>query len=396
MPRRASIVSGRANQPVFRETRHTLYAFRCALFRAPVSLRAIRHPVHSSFATHRRSRVLGYSTVSIGKMFRVNGRPHARIMSALRFSFLCTALLFSLSGPVLPSAFAQQIRLHSNKGADIEIWSRGPQQKRGDLFIADGDVDIHYGDERLQADHIEYDEKTSESLARGHVRFDYNNEHLEAEEAHYNVSTGHGSFTKVHGTIKIERRANPLILISQNPLYFQAEEVERFAGDIFLVRRGWITICDPEHPTWQFYAPHARIRLNKSVALVNANFRLFRVPLVWLPYATAPAGEKVRESGFLIPIVGNSTSKGFVFGDAFYWAPRPWMDATVGAELLSRRGSAERAEFRAKPWENTSIRYSYFGVVDRGVPTVVNAGLPTQTVERVSQGGHEQRLGVQS
>jgi LPS-assembly protein len=377
---------------VFRETRHALNAFRCATFRAAVSLRAIRHPVRSSSATHPRNRVLGYPTVSIGKMFRVNGRSHARITSALRFLFLCTALLFSLSGPVLPSAFAQQIHLHTNKGSDVEIWSRGPQQKRGDLFIADGDVDIHYGDERLQADHIEYDEKNSESFARGHVRFDYNNEHLEADEAHYNVSTGHGSFTKVRGTIKIERRANPLILISQNPLYFQAEEVERFAGDIFLVRRGWITICDPEHPTWQFYAPHARIRLNKSVALVNANFRLFRVPLVWLPYATAPAGEKIRQSGILLPVISQSNTKGFVLGDALYLAPKPWFDATVGAELLSKRGSAERAEFRARPFENTSIKYTYFGVIDRGL---MLPGANGSTILE-KQGGHQQQLEVQS
>ncbi|MFL6544833.1 MAG: LPS-assembly protein LptD, partial [Candidatus Udaeobacter sp.] len=219
---------------------------------------------------------------------------------------------------------------------------------------------------------------------------------LEAEEAHYNVSTGRGTFVKVRGTIKIERRANPAVLITENPLSFEARSVEKFGENLYLINDAWITVCDPEHPRWQFFAPRARVQIGKTLAVVNANFRLFRVPLIWLPYATAPAGPRVRESGFLIPNVGNSTSKGFVFGDAFYWAPRPWMDATVGAELLSRRGSAERAEFRAKPWENTSIRYSYFGVVDRGVPTVVNVGLPTQTVERVSQGGHEQRFGVQS
>ena len=222
--------------------------------------------------------MLGYPTVFIAQMFRVNGPLHARIKSALRLFLSLTALLFSLFGPAAPVAAAQQIRLHSGKPGDVEIWSRGPQQKRGDLFIADDDVDIHFGDERLQADHVEYNEKTSESVARGHVRFDYNNEHLEAEEARYNVSTGHGTFTNVRGTVKIERRANPLILISQNPLYFQAPEVERFPGDIYLVHRGWITICDPQHPTWQFYAPHARIHLDKTVALVNANFRLSRMP----------------------------------------------------------------------------------------------------------------------
>jgi LPS-assembly protein len=325
-------------------------------------------------------------------MFRVNGHFHARTTSALRFLLSFTALLYSLFGPTLPVSAAQQIRLPSGKGGDVEIWSRGPQQKRGDLFIAEDDVDIHYGDERLRADHIEYNEKTSESLARGHVRFDYNNEHLEADEAHYNVSTGHGTFTNVRGTVKIERRANPLILISQNPLYFQAPEVERMAGDIYLVRRGWITICDPQHPTWQFYAPHARIRLDKSVALVNANFRLYRVPLVWLPYATAPAGEKIRQSGILLPVIAQSNSKGFVLGDAIYLAPRPWWDATMGAELLTKRGSAERGEFRARPFENTSIKYTYYGVIDRGIQEPGANG--TTFLEK--QGGHQQQVEAQS
>ena len=107
--------------------------------------------------------------------------------------------------------------------------------------------------------------------------------------------------------------------------------------------------------------------LDKTVALVNANFRLFRVPLVWLPYANAPAGRKVRQSGFLIPDVGQSSRKGFILGDAFYLAPTPWMDATIGGQYMSRRGLLERGSFRAKPFENTSIEYSYFGVDDRGM-----------------------------
>jgi LPS-assembly protein len=136
------------------------------------------------------------------------------------------------------------------------------------------------------------------------------------------------------------------------------------------------------------YAPRAKIRLNKSVALVNANFRLFKVPLVWLPYATAPAGQRIRQTGFLLPEIGNSSTKGFVFGDAFYWAPVTWADATLGAQELSKRGSSQRAEIRMKPSENTSFLYNYFGVIDRGLP---NANDVLQ-----SQGGHQQRLEVQS
>jgi LPS-assembly protein len=391
MPLRASIVSGMANPPVPRVTHRADSAFRSTLCASEIPRYALSLAFRFRSATHRRGRMLGYLSVFIGKMFRVNGYFYARTLSALRLILVLIAL-FAVYVLALPASSAQQIRLRATKGGEVELWSSGPQQKRGDLFIADGDVDIHYDDERLQADHVEYNEKTSESLARGHVRFDYHNEHLEADEAHYNVSTGHGVFTNVHGTVKIERRANPLILVSQNPLYFQAPEVERFAGDIYLIRRGWITICEPERPVWQFYAPHARIRLNKTVALVNANFRLFRVPLIWLPYATAPAGEKIRQSGILLPIVSQTNTKGFVLGDALYLAPKPWLDATLGAELYSMRGSAERAQFRARPFENTSIQYTYFGVIDRGLQLPG----PNGTTILDKQGGHQQQLEVQS
>jgi len=241
--------------------------------------------------------------------------------------------------------------------------------------MADDSVDLRYGDQRLRADHLEYNEQTNEAHAKGHVQYDYDNEHLEGDEAHYNVGTGHGTFVKVRGTLKVERRPNPSVLVTDNPIYFEAQEVEKFGTNLFVIRSAWITVCDPQHPKWQFYAPHARVRVGKTMALVNANFRLFRVPLIWLPYANTPAGPKIRQSGFMVPVAGNSTAKGFVFGDAFYWAPVSWMDATVGAEYLSRRGSAERAQFRIKPWENTGIKYAYYGVIDRE-----------------HQGGHEQQL----
>jgi len=325
----------------------------------------------------------------IERMIRKSRHPHARIPSALR-TWLCLTLAFFLDCWIGSPAGAQ-VRLPSAKGGIVSLEAQ-KQTRQGEVSIADGDVDIHYADMRLRADHVEYNNKTSEALARGHVIYDYENEHLEAGEAHYNVSTGHGLFHDVRGTVKIERRPNPTLLLSQNPLYFEAREVERFPGDVYLVRHTWITICRPDKPSWQFYAAHARIRLNKQVALVSAHFRLFRVPLVFLPYATAPAGNKIRESGFLIPIVGNSNSKGFVFGDALYWAPKPWFDTTLGGELLSRRGTAQRAEFRARPFENTSIHYNYFGVIDRGISVPGPAG--GTIIEK--QGGHQQQLEVQS
>ena len=297
---------------------------------------------------------------------------------------LCPASLLLLAVP----CHAQQVRLPSGKGQYAELSSDGPQTRKGDLFIADKSVDLQYAAMRLRADHLEYNDTTHDSLAQGHVQFDYENEHLEADEAHFNFTTGVGTFANVRGSIRILRRPNPVVLVSDNPLYFEARQVERYANNVFVVHQAWITICDQERPTWQMFAPRARIRLNKSVALVNANFRLFKVPLIWLPYATAPAGQKIRQSGFLLPDIGNSSTEGYVFGDAYYWAPTTWADATIGVQDYTKRGSAQRAEIRLRPAENTSFSYTYYGVIDRGLPNADGV--------LVSQGGHQQRLELQS
>jgi len=332
--------------------------------------------------------VLGYLfTSSTGSHDRVN-----HTFAQFRSRRLRLALLLFLPG-ILPAIRLQAQTPSASKqaGGIAEITASGPQRREGELYIADKDVSVTYQGMHLQADHVEYNNDTNEALARGHVVFDYENQHLEADEARLNVGTGKGVFYNVRGSIRVERRANPMVLISENPLYFEAKQVDRISEDVYDLHHGWFTICDPRSPTWQFYAPKARVTLEKSVALVNANFRLYRVPLLWTPFATAPAGTHVRQSGFMLPILGNSNSKGFVFGDAFYWAPKPWLDTTAGFEYFSKRGPGARGAFRATPFENTSIRYTFFGVDDRGIEVGTPTGLQLE-----KQGGYEQQLEVQS
>jgi LPS-assembly protein len=317
----------------------------------------------------------------------VNLFSHPRTSSALRHLLLSIAALLALSCTP-PGAQPQQIHLPGAKGELAELSSSGPQRRQGDLYIADGDVVIRYAGAKLTADHVQYNDATSDVAATGHVHYDFENQHLEADDAHYNVNTGHGLFHHVHGTVSIVRQPSPTILISENPLYFQAEEAERLSEDVYVIRKAWITICDPARPSWQFFAAHAHVKLDDKIALVSANFRLFRVPLIWLPYATAPAASKVRETGFLVPDIGDSSIKGFVLGDAFYWAPNPWMDATLGGQYFSSRGAAERGDFRARPSENSLISYHYFGVDDRGLVNSLGVRQP--------EGGEEQHLQIQT
>ncbi len=271
------------------------------------------------------------------------------------------------------------------------------QRQVGQVFYADGDVDVRYQNTRLRADHVEYNEATQVVIARGRVQLDYLTQHLEATDARYELSTGRGTFHNVRATFAVQRRppAPPrevnammrqptqTLLISPNPIYFEAEEAERIDENTYVVHHSWMTVCDPDKPTWKFYTSKATVYIKTSIHLENGNFRLFSVPVLYVPYATFPA-EKQRASGFLLPDSGESSSKGFIFGDAVYWAPTDWADFTLGANYYSRRGWAQKAALRMRPWENAVLDVSYSEVEDRG--------LPQPTGPPINQGGLEVRL----
>lgn len=237
----------------------------------------------------------------------------------------------------------------------------------GPLRYADGNVEVRYGAVTMHADHAQYNKKTQRIEVRGHVRFDYRNQTIIGTSGWYDLATGRGAFLNVHGTIRALRRPNPALLVSPNPLTFAAKSIERTGPNSYVIHHAWLTVCDPQHPKWKFYAPRAVIEIGKSAKLYGANFRMFRIPLVYLPYATLPAGTNLRQSGFLIPSIGESSLKGFVVGDSYYWAPTRWFDMTLGGQYFSRRGWSEMGSVRATPSRNISFSANYFGVSDRGV-----------------------------
>jgi LPS-assembly protein len=302
-----------------------------------------------------------------------------------------TASIFALRG-----AAAQEIIPPSSSGQASVRLEADQQRKEGDLYFADGKVEIQYGNFRLRADHVQYNTKTYTAAAHGHILFDVDTQHLTADSADFNVQSGAGVFEHVHGEVTMEHKPNSNLLVSPNPLTFEAQEVRRLDARTYWIEHAWLTVCEPDQPSWKFSTSHATLHVDRTVALLNANFRLFRLPLFYFPYASLPAGRKLRQSGFLIPEFADTSVKGFVLGDAYYWAPRDWIDLTLGTAYLSRRGWQQNGEFRAKPWENVSISAKYFGVIDRGLPAPVldaqgnpvldASGNPETTLE--SQGGH--------
>jgi LPS-assembly protein len=294
------------------------------------------------------------------------------------------AVFFSLMAarPLLAQS-QSSVAKFSQTGGEVTLEADRQGGQIGKIYYADGNVDLHYQNLRLRADHMDWDQQTGVVTARGHVQLDYLTQHVEASDALYNLRTGRATFHNVRATFALQRHPTPTLLISPNPLYFQAEEAERLDENTYKIRKAWLTVCNPDHPTWKFYAPKATVKLQQSVHLEGGSFRVLSVPVLYLPYATLPA-EKRRDSGFLVPEFGDSTRTGLILGESVYWAPRDWMDATLGSTYFSKRGWNQKAQVRMRPWENARFEADYFGMIDRGLEQPTGPPIP--------QGGHEARL----
>src|SRR5208337_887481 len=205
------------------------------------------------------------------------------------------------------------------------------------------------------------------ATASGHLTLDGgpHDEHIVASHGQYNVWTETGKFYDVIGTSGIRFQGRSTILTSTSPFTFTGRMVEKTGPEVYVVHHGAVTSCELPRPKWSLNAERIVVDMNGKARTYNSLFRVENVPLVYLPYADQAVDQLGRQSGFLLPSMGNSSSKGLILGDAYYWAIDRSMDTTLGAEYFSQRGWSEHASWRFRPGDDSYLSAHYYGVVDR-------------------------------
>ncbi len=246
------------------------------------------------------------------------------------------------------------------------IESSGPQTKTGTRYTLDRDVVITYKDRRVEADHIDYDSETGELNAAGHLKVTggQNHEMISASHGSMNLKTQTGRFFDVTGSVGLRAGRKP-VYDNGNPFLFEGKVVVKTGPQEYDVYGGSVTSCELPHPDWQLFASKFSVTSQKATAR-NSVFRVLDVPLVYLPYVTHPVGGDQRQSGFMIPVIGQSSTKGLVLGEQIYFALNRSADMTVGAEYFSERGWAQSATFRYRGLGNNFALAHYSGLLDRG------------------------------
>jgi LPS-assembly protein len=219
----------------------------------------------------------------------------------------------------------------------------------------------------LQGDELIYDTKGNRITARGNIEIYYNNYILTADEVTYdqnaNTVTAAGNVTlkEPNGLITRGERitltddfrdgfVQSLSVVSKDDTRIAAERAIRRDGNITEFQNGKFTPCrnDPGMPPlWCISA--ARVIHDQAQATItyrDAQFELFGVPIVYLPYFQHADPSVKRQSGFLLPEYATSTNLGFSVEVPYYFALAPNYDFTFHPMYTARQGLLWQGDWR--------------------------------------------------
>jgi LPS-assembly protein len=262
-------------------------------------------------------------------------------------------------------------------------WQAQRQTREGDTWTLTGLVVVHYRDFVFRADRVVYHQSTSELDADGHLQVAGGPEDVQiaASRGQMRLDMHTARFYDVTGSIGV-RRAGPVAVYSTtNPFLFSGRVLLQTGEGRYRIIDGKMTNCRLPRPDWQLIARAIKME-NGEASTANTFFKLFGVPIFYLPYLRHPFDETGRESGILIPVVSNGSSiRGYTFGEQVYVVLNRSMDMVIGSEYFSKRGFAPNGDFRYKGPGLDHLLVRWNALLDRGI-----AATPPAT-GLVNQGG---------
>jgi LPS-assembly protein len=277
---------------------------------------------------------------------------------------------------ILPTA---QPEPSPQTGVPVQLTTEpgGSQMLVGNVWTGSGGVVVHYRDYVLRADKVTYDRATSVIQAEGHVEVagGPNDVLIRADHGDMRLNMHTARFYNVSGSQGIRTAGRTVVYSTPNPFLFSGRVLLQNGEDNFKIVDGSMTNCRLPKPDWQLIS-HSINLVNGKASTANSVFKFLGVPLFYLPYLRHPADETGRESGILIPVLSNSSIKGFIVGEQVYWVINRSMDMIVGSEYYSKRGWAPNGDFRYRGAGLDHLTVRWNSLLDRGVEQEQGATIP--------------------
>jgi LPS-assembly protein len=208
--------------------------------------------------------------------------------------------LFLLIALAAPSAGGQD--LSDSGGAPVVVHAlsldRGFEER---ITVAEGAVDITYGDLRLRADRVVINEETMDLIAEGNVIMDDGGSRLQGEHLEINLDRRTGFVEEGQGFAE--------------PYYFSGRRIEKSGRDRYRVYGSTFTTCEGATPDWRFLSPDTFFKVDHYATAWHPSMWVGKAPVFYFPYAAFPLSRE-RATGILIPELRVNEVDGWIVKNA--------------------------------------------------------------------------------
>ena len=236
------------------------------------------------------------------------------------------AVLWILVGGIARAAFAEE-RARMSEPFEITA-DRISYEAERDLYIAERNVHVLQQGRTLTARWVAFSKKTGVAVAEGDVELIEGPDRLNAAFMVFDVDTLQGTLYHVS------------LDSGSDGFRLRAEEMVRTGKDTFTVHDGVFTTCRCEpgkRLPWEIETGRSDVELGGYGRMRNSTFNVLGVPVLWIPWMVIPIKSE-RESGLLLPSFTFGGRGGPGFGIPFFWAALPQLNVTLTPRYFVNRG----------------------------------------------------------
>ncbi|HEU0264804.1 MAG TPA: LPS assembly protein LptD, partial [Geobacterales bacterium] len=221
-----------------------------------------------------------------------------------------------------------------------------------DSYTAEGNVRITREGVTLLADQARLRQADSTAVAEGNVQLNQGEDIIRAQRLTLNFDTQQGEVNSAD------------VFLKKGNFHLRSERMLKTGAADYQMDRATFTTCDGDNPSWSFSARHFDVTLGEYATARNAIFSVKGVPIFYTPYLVFPV-KRERQSGFLIPRFGNSSTRGVRLDTVYYWNIAPNQDATFDLDYQSKRGVGLGVDYRYIRKQGSEGSLITYGIYDK-------------------------------
>jgi LPS-assembly protein len=255
------------------------------------------------------------------------------------------------------SAYAQAAQAPAKPVSETTVSdSREASNNQKDWHFI-GHVEMDQGsDTKIYADDVRMFTGENKAIATGNVVFAQGDNRISAEHAEFDTEKRLGTFYNATGfsTVKPPKpqaarpgaMAPPPVVGQDTVVIFFGEKIEKIGPKKYRITNGGFSTCVQPTPRWDLHAGTVILNVDHYTVLTNAVLRVKGVPMFYTPILYYPTKREDRATGFLMPTYGASSLRGQSIHNGFFWAINRSQDATFLHDWFSQTGQGVGSEYR--------------------------------------------------